>query len=29
MDADSRSITPLGRQQNKFRKLFAFVICEQ
>ena len=22
MDADSRSITPLGRQQNKFEKPF-------
>lgn len=27
MDADSRSITPLGRQQNKFNIPFVSVMC--
>ena len=29
MDADSRSITPLGRQQNKFKKLFVSFMCKR
>ncbi len=29
MDADSRSITPLGRQQNEFNMLFVSFMCKQ